>query len=457
MDWLSRILAGHYSERMNLYVSDPWLARDEYIGLILNRSSGNIEKFFSDHAVRTLSSDEKVQVLKLLEMQRNGMLMYTSCGWFFEDIAGIESVQVLRYACRAMQILREVAGLDPEPEFIHMLEKAPGTIPEQGNGAQIYNNFVRTAVVDLSRAGFHYAVSSLAAGSPETVRFRNYTLRNEAFETVESGDLRLALGKVFLHSDTTWEENTLMFAVLHAGNHNFLGGVREYTGEKAYGAMRDQLRDVFFTRDIPHIKLTLEEHFGSQTYTLRHLFRDGQRKVLSAVLDATLAERESSFRQMYKQFLPLLSAMKEMHIPPPKVLEDPVRYILNLDLKKVLSARDPDTQRMAVLVSEMTKGKFEPDSATLNFAASAAITTLMQRLLENPEDVTLVEKVNDVFTILCPLSLNYNLWECQNYYFRIGRHQAEDMKVRAGSGNADARHWIRQYEKLGCFLGVKFL
>ena len=91
---------------------------------------GNIEVFFSNHAVRTLSKEDKVQVLKLLEMQRNGMLMYTSCGWFFEDISGIESVQVMRYACRAMQLVREVAGVDPEPEFIHILEKAPGNVPE---------------------------------------------------------------------------------------------------------------------------------------------------------------------------------------------------------------------------------------------------------------------------------------------------------------------------------------
>ncbi len=457
MDWLCQNLAVLYGERMNSYVSDPWQARDDYIDIILDRSPGTIEAFFSNHAVRALSKEEKVQVLKLLEMQRNGMLMYTSCGWFFEDIAGIESVQVMRYACRAMQLAREVAGVDPEPEFIHILEKAPGSVPEYGNGAQVYNNFVRTAVVDLSRVGFHYAVSSLVAGSPETIRIRNYTLRNEAFEKVESGDLRLALGKVFLHSDTTGEEITLMFAVLHSGNHNFNGGVREYAGEKTYSTMRDELLDGFSRSDLPRMMLSLEEHYGSHTYTLWHLFRDGQRKVLSAVLDSTLADRESAFRHMYKQFLPLLSAMKEMQIPSPKVLEDPVWYILNLDLRKILSAEDPDTQRLAVLVGEMTRGKLEPDTGTLNFTASAAITALMQRLLDSPDDAVLMEKINEVFRILSPLSLKYNLWECQNDYFRIGRKKAAGMQVLAGSADAHARNWIRQFEELGGYLGVKFL
>ena len=457
MDWLCQNLAVLYGERMNSYVSDPWQARDDYIDIILDRSPATIEAFFSNHAVRALSKEEKVQVLKMLEMQRNGMLMYTSCGWFFEDIAGIESVQVMRYACRAMQLAREVAGVDPEPEFIHILEKAPGSVPEYGNGAQVYNNFVRTAVVDLSRVGFHYAVSSLVAGSPETIRIRNYTLRNEAFEKVESGDLRLALGKVFLHSDTTGEEITLMFAVLHSGNHNFNGGVCEYTGEKTYSTMRDELRDGFSRSDLPRMMLSLEEHYGSHTYTLWHLFRDGQRKVLSAVLDSTLADRESAFRDMYKQFLPLLSAMKEMQIPPPKILEDPVWYILNLDLRKILSAKDPDTQRLAVLVGEMTRGKSEPDTGTLNFTASAAITALMQRLLDRPDDAVLMEKINEVFRILSPLCLKYKLWECQNDYFRIGRKKAAGVQVLAGSADAQAQNWIRQFEELGGYLGVKFL
>ena len=110
MDWLAQKLAVLYREKMNSYVSDPWKARDDYIDVILDRSPGNIEAFFSNHAVRSLSKEDKVQVLKLLEMQRNGMLMYTSCGWFFEDISGIESVQVMRYACRAMQLCTGSGG-----------------------------------------------------------------------------------------------------------------------------------------------------------------------------------------------------------------------------------------------------------------------------------------------------------------------------------------------------------
>ena len=457
MDWLSQKLAVLFADRMNSYFFDPWQARDDYIDIILNRSPANIESFFSDHAVRTLSKEDKVQVLKLLEMQRNGMLMYTSCGWFFEDISGIASIQIMRYACRAMQLVREVAGDDPEPEFIHFLKTAHSNVPGYCNGAEIYRKYVKTTVVDLSRVGFHYALSSLVADSPERIRIQNYTIQNQAYERAESGVLMLALGKVFLHSDITWEENTLVFAVLYLGNYNIMGGAREYVEEKTYVTMRDELLDGFSKSDIPRMVICLDEYFDDHSYTLWHLFRDGQRKVLSAILDSTLSDMESSFRHMYKQLFPLLSAMKEMQIPPPKILEDPVCNIINLDLKKVLSSKDPDTRRLALLVSEMIQGKFEPDTATLSFTACEAITNLMQRLYENMDVILVMEKITEVFSILSPLNLKYNLWKCQNNYFRIGRIQAEDMQDRARSGDAHAREWVRLFEELGGYLGVKLL
>ena len=457
MDWLRQSLVTLYVERMNSFVSDPHLARNDYINIILDRSLENIERFFLRHAVRTLSPADKVEVLKLLEIQRNGMLMYTSCGWFFNDISGIESVQVLRYACRAMQLVREVAAVDLEPEFISILRKAPGNNPAYPDGSFVYRNFVRTAIVDLSRVGFHYALSSLIADSPEKVQIKNYTIRNETYEKTSAGNLKLALGKIFLYSNSTWEENTLVFAVIHLGDHNFLGGAREYTNENTYFSLRDELMDGFSKSDIPRMILCLEEHFASHSYSLWDLFRDGQREVLYAVLDSTLADTESAFRQVYNQFSPLLHAMKDMQIPAPEVLEGPVWYILNRDLEKILSGSDIDTKRLRVLAEEMIQGNFEPDTEKLNFTASTAITNLMQALLKNPDDLLLSERITEIFTILSPFSLRYNLWECQNYYFRIGRERAAGMQARKKDGDLHAVKWIRLFEELGRDLGVKYL
>jgi len=143
MDWLRDALVPIYEKEMAQYVKDPWQVRNDYIEVILDRSARNVESFFSSHAVQELSKEEKVRVLKLLEMQHHAMLMYTSCGWFFDEISGIETVQVMQYSARAMQLAKEISGLDLETKFVKILERAPSNIPEFKNGGRVYEMSVK--------------------------------------------------------------------------------------------------------------------------------------------------------------------------------------------------------------------------------------------------------------------------------------------------------------------------
>jgi alpha-amylase/alpha-mannosidase (GH57 family) len=455
MDWLRDTLVPIYVDRMNSFVSDPWQARDDYIDIILKRSPENTDAFLVRHALRPLSKEDKVEALKLLEMQRNALLMYTSCGWFFDEIGGIEPIQVMQYACRTMQLLREITGLDLEPDFITLLNDAPSNMPEYQNGAEIYRNYVKTAVVDLSRVGFHVALSSLVADSPDQVSVRNFTVRIEAYERSMAGNLRLAMGKVFLRSQITGEENTLEFAVFYLGSHNFLGGARESFDDEAFRRMQIELRAAFMISDVPQLIIAIQRHFGSRSYTLWDLLKDGQRKVLYYVLKSTLNDLESEYRQIYRQYFPLLKVMREMQVPVPKALEDPIWYILNTDLEKAIKEKSPDTANIDLLVNEIIKGKFEPDTEILGFAATKAILTLMQKILKNTGDIVFLETINTLFRTLSPLSLKYDLWECQNLFFQIGRKEHAAMRERAQGGDERAIRWLAVFEELGTNLGVK--
>jgi alpha-amylase/alpha-mannosidase (GH57 family) len=142
-------------------LKDPWQARDEYIRIILDRSAENMEKFIKAQATHPLNHDEKVTALKLLEMQRHLMLMYTSCGWFFDELSGIETVQVLQYAGRALQLGEEIFGNGVEAPFMELLEQAKSNIREHRDGKLIFERFVKPAAVDLVKVGAHYAMSSL--------------------------------------------------------------------------------------------------------------------------------------------------------------------------------------------------------------------------------------------------------------------------------------------------------
>lgn len=455
MDWLRDTLVPIYVDRMNSYVTDPWQARDAYIRIILDRSPANVAAFFREQGYRPLPAHDLVQALKLLEMERNALLMYTSCGWFFDDISGIEPVQVMQYACRAMQLLREVSGLDLEPEFIDRLRSAKSNLPEFRDGGEIYRNYVKTAVVDLSRVGFHAALLSLVADSPEKIAIPNYTLRTEAYERSASGDLRLAMGKVFLHSNITFEENTLEFAVVYLGGHNFLGGSCEYTGEESFNRMKDELKRAFALSDMPQLILAVERHFGSRSYSLFDLFKDGQRRVIYHILDSTLHDIEQEYRQIYRQHFSLLKVMREMEVPVPKALEDPVWYILNADIKKALGTPVIDTADLYILVHEMVNGRFAPDAEVLAFAATKAIRDRMLRISESENSPALLETINAIFLTLAPLGLNYDLWECQNLYFRIGCARHAAMQEKKTCGDEEACRWLAAFKELGTHLGVR--
>src|SRR5690606_26944122 len=164
LDWLRDEITPLYESAAGKFTDDVWKLRDEYISVILDRSPKSIKKFFNDNGIKKFSKKDRVQLLKLLEMQRHLMLMYTSCGWFFDEISGIETIQIILYAARVIQLAKELELGDFEPEFIERMKKIPSNIPELGNAAKAYESYVKPAIVDLLRVAAHYAVSSLFDG-----------------------------------------------------------------------------------------------------------------------------------------------------------------------------------------------------------------------------------------------------------------------------------------------------
>ncbi|MEA1943755.1 MAG: DUF3536 domain-containing protein [Euryarchaeota archaeon] len=455
MDWLRDNLIPIYEREMASCVQDPWQARDDYIKIILNRSVQSVESFLSRHAIKELSEEEKVKVLKLLEMQRCAMLMYTSCGWFFDEISGIETVQVMQYASCAMQLAREVGGEDLESGYLNILERAQSNIPDHKNGARVWETFVKPAALDLLRVAAHYAMSSLFEEYPETINIFCYTASSEIYDLNESGIRKLAVGKARIHADITGEERLVCFAVLHLGDHNLIGGVRESVGDDFFSLMRQEITNAFTKSDIPEVIRSMDRHFETHSYSLWHLFKDEQRKVLNQILDPTLNEIEASFRQTYEQHYPIMQVMRELQIPLPKALAITVEFILNTDLRKLLETEELDLEHLQKLVEEAKKWSFELDMTTLGFVASQRINSLMEKLSMTPEDVSLLETIETIFRTLSALSLELDLWKTQNIYFSISRQLNGGMRERAEKGDQTAKKWVEHFNNLQDYLYVR--
>jgi len=147
LDWFQCRADSIFVEVGKGLFKDPWEARNRYIDIRINRYDR--DTFLAEQCQNSLDESKKVVVLKLLELQSNAMLMYTSCGWFFNDISGIETEQILLYAGKAIQLAEEISGEVLEPHFLELLELAEGNVLEKGNGSQIYKNVIEKARMDF--------------------------------------------------------------------------------------------------------------------------------------------------------------------------------------------------------------------------------------------------------------------------------------------------------------------
>jgi alpha-amylase/alpha-mannosidase (GH57 family) len=455
LDWLRDRLAPIYEREMSSLVADPWKAREDYIEVLLDRSPENVEAFLAAHRAREHFAGERVRALRLLEMQRHAMLMYTSCGWFFDEISGLETTQVLQYAARAIQMAEKTSGENLEPGFLEILRRAPSNIPDLECGAEVYERYVKPTMVDLMRVGAHYAISSLFEDYEETETIYSYTAQRELYDRTEAGRQGLAISKARLRSNITWAEDAVSFAVMHLGDHNIIGGVRPFAGDDLFSEMSREIKEAFRRSDIPETIRLIDKHFETHRYSLWHLFRDEKRKIFGRIQESTLADVRNEFRRISDQHYPLMQVMREMNAPIPKPLITAAEFTINLDLRQAVADDEVNTRELENLVREVKRWPFDVDSTTLGFVATQKINALISEFTEDPTDWSRLAEVESLLKALEPLSLNVNVWKAQNVLFFVGRQLSGAMRERAGGGNEQAREWVARFESLSDYLRVR--
>jgi len=449
LDWLRDTMMPLYEGKAGELLKDPWTARDAYINVILNRSPESVQQFFSQQANRELNDTERVTALKLLELQRHAMLMYTSCGWFFDDLSGIETVQVIQYAGRVVQLAQELFGDDTEEKFLSILEKAKSNVREMGNGRRIYEIFVRPAMVDLIKVTAHYAISSLFESYGQETKTFCYFINTEDYQTADCGKTRLAVGRARITSEITQEQVILSFGVLHFGDHNLNAGVRHYQGEEAYQAMVQETTQACHAADFPEIIRLLDKHFGSSTYSLRSLFRDEQRKVLGYILDSTVSEIESAYRQLYENHFPTMRFLTEMEGPVPKAFHSAAELILNIDLHRALKSDTFEAETIKNLVNTADSWHVDLDMDGLAYDFKVSLEGMIAAFTQAPEDTTRLQELVDAVTLARSMPFTVELWQTQNQYYEMLNSTRLGYQQRADSGDEAAKAWLAAFHNLG--------
>lgn len=458
LDWLRDAAIPVFERESAGLLADPWGARNDYIDVINDRSKDNVEKFLIAHARKELTDEEKVRVLLLLGMQRCSQLMYTSCGWFFDEISGIETVQVLDYAARMIQLMEQVTGDSSiETQFVERIGSAPSNVQE--NGAKVYDMYVKPSKVDILRVAADYAISSLFFHEEEKVKtIYSYRIEDEKYDRRAAGRARLVVGASKIVANLTWEQTVASFAAAYFGDQNIAAGVRRFRGDEAFKAMHDEISSDFDKGDFPEVVRVVDRHFvAPYNYSMWHLFKDERRRVLNEILKPKTNEAETAFRSVYQGNYGIMTFLQSLGNPIPSFMQSAAQETVNGELGKIFTETfNIDSLRQ--LVNDANKFSITIDQGGIGLAAIMWVDAGMKELTEKrdgPETVVLMEKLKDTLEVLSGLPLDLDLWRAQNVYFSLREDLLGRMEERAGKGEYEAKRWVEAFDALGMRLGIK--
>jgi len=455
LDWLRDSLVPLYEQMMSNYVADPWKLRDDYIYLILDRSPEKIEAFINNYVGHPLNAQEKVTFLKLLEMQRNALLMFTSCGWFFDDIGGLEAIQVLQYAARSIQLVRDIKGNNLEDELKSRLQRAPANYRPGATAKDVYEEFVEPANVDLNRVGAHFAISSLFQDYGRHQDIFCYSAETELYDRIDAGVQKLAVGRTTVRCNIVMQKYAVDFAVLHLGEHNIIGAVASRMPDQDFDKLYQSLKDAFSSGNTTEVIRLMNIGFAGNNYSLWHLFKDEQRRILFELLENTLQEVEASFRHIYEHNFIFMNIMRSMNIPLPKAFLTPAEFILNHDIVKIVQQEKIDIERLRAVIDVCSRFSLRLEETSLLLKLSRRINSLMGELEKKPDDTELVETIESVLGMLQDITGPLDLQAAQNLLFSIARQRYDQARTAAQSGDENASKWLEHFEKLANYLGVR--
>lgn len=405
------------------------------------------QTFVDDTLEKRVSTIGKAQdhALKLLEMQRNALLMYTSCGWFFDEVSGLETVQIIQYAAKVIQYINEFGDKKVEAKFIEMLRNTPSNIHE--NAVYIYENYVKPVKIDLIKVGIHYAISSLFEEYHDSTTIGAYKAYKDSFNLLESGKIKLAIGKIKIISDLTWEEEIFNFAVLHLGDNNISCGIQKFDNDQDWLTMEDQISSSFNRGDITEVTKLMNNYFADNTYSLFHLFKDEQRKILDKIMQITYDGIEASYRQIYDNNYSIMSFYKSLNIPLPKSILASASNILESDLKKVFESEEINIDKLENIINDIRRWSIDLDKKALKYVAGNWIYNALDQVNQDTDNIHQLQKIEQVLALLSSLDITLKFWKAQNIYFEIAKSiSLEDEE------NEESETWLDSFNKVGEYL-----
>ncbi|MDQ7782999.1 MAG: DUF3536 domain-containing protein [Desulfomonilaceae bacterium] len=423
-------------------VKDPWELRNRYIRVVLDHHS-NPEEFLTSAAGRHLSAGELRTLSALLEMQRNRMLMYTSCGWFFDDISGLESRQVLRYAARVLQ-LAEPWDPDLQPDFLTHMASALSNLRPYLRGDEIFVRQILPHVADLPQVAAHIGIFSLFRNVPIEDGFFCYEMEAEDFSRFEFGERVLIVGSVTVRNHLIVESRKLVLVVVYFGGLDFRCSVSDYVSKTGYYSLKRDLSETFQTRSATEVVRKLDRYFPGDYFSLEDLFAEQRSQIIQSIIHEMYEPQAQLFEAFYHRNKDLSRFVKKQSERVADTFRVSAQFVLNRsftnELHKLESGSFPEG--LPALMDEAKEWGIQLDVTAAEKLISNRIHALATRLRDDPQDGTVLDGIEGFLNLASDLELHLQLGEAQIVLLRIAR------SFRAGQVQELPRRFCDLAEKL---------
>lgn len=439
LEWVRSAVDTQWQKTAARVFANPWQARDAYIEIVNAPSDATIKRFLTKHG----RDNQRWPALALLELQRQLMQSFTSCAWFFNDPSGIETIQVLRYAARMMQLAKQTLQLDLEEGFHEQLEQV---VSNTGvTAAELYTQQVQPLTITLADICAHDALTALFIDAPpaDVVYLHHVTRQKQQRWTF--GHVQVAIGVSVVTALLTGEHAQFVYGVVLMDEQVLAGGVR--TEIDRYQRLYASIADASKTQDKDAVLQAMQSELGHFDYSLRSVFRAEQRTILNNMLHGVVDSVVQQYQQMYAQHANLMRFLQRMTLPLPVELQMPAAMAVHADIRAALRRTPVDNAQIRQVLQAAANSGVILDKVVLAYEYTHTLHQLTAQLIQTPCHPVLIRTLIELVEVA--QGIDVDMWMVQNNYNIVWQRDYALMCQAAVHGNSQAAIWVAEFRCLG--------